>query len=99
MVPAVVEWWRLCLSRELSARGDFRGSCFSPLRRSLHSTSPRIRIFPGGLNVQENFELSNRRNNILGAACLWLGVLVLSLALPPAFPALRTLSLTGTVTA
>src|SRR6266481_1978992 len=60
MVPAVVEWWRLCLFRELSARGDFRGSCL--------------------------------------AVCLWLGVLVLALALPLASRAQDTGYISGTVT-
>src|SRR5260370_20656704 len=86
MVPAVVEWWRLCLSRELSARGDFRGG------RSYLGAGPlHFHVSPNSnlswrLNVKENSELSNRRKNILGAVCLWLGGLVPALVLPLASP-------------
>ncbi len=48
--------------------------------------------------MKENSELSNRRKNILGAAWLWLGVLVLALALPLASPAQDTGYISGTVT-
>jgi len=48
--------------------------------------------------VKENSEFSNRRKNILGAACLWLGVLVLALALPLASRAQDTGYISGTVT-
>jgi len=33
--------------------------------------------------VKENSEFSNRRKNVLGAAWLWLGVLLIALACPP----------------
>jgi Carboxypeptidase regulatory-like domain/TonB-dependent Receptor Plug Domain len=48
--------------------------------------------------VKENSEFSNRRKNILGAACLWLGALVLALALPLASRAQDTGYISGTVT-
>jgi hypothetical protein len=48
--------------------------------------------------VKENFGVSNRRKNILGAVCLWLGVLVVALALPLASPAQDTGYISGTVT-
>src|SRR5258707_4473822 len=97
MVPAVVEWWRLCLSSELSARGDFRGG------RSFLGAGPlHFHVSPNSnlswrLNVKENSELSNRRKNILGAVCLWLGVLVLALVLPLASRAQDTGYISGTV--
>ncbi len=48
--------------------------------------------------MKENSEFSNHRKNILGAACLWLGVLVLALALPLASRAQDTGYISGTVT-
>src|SRR5258708_19597173 len=98
MVPAVVEWWRLCLSRELSARGDFRGG------RSYLGAGPlHFHVSPNSnlswrLNVKENSKLSNRRKNILRAACLSLGVLLIALALPLASRAQDTGYISGTVT-
>ncbi len=47
--------------------------------------------------MKENSEFSNRRKNILGAAWLWLGVLVIALALPLASPAQDTGYISGTV--
>jgi len=47
--------------------------------------------------VKENSELSNRRKNILGAAWLWFGVLILALALPLASHAQDTGYISGTV--
>src|SRR5260370_33315620 len=98
MVPAVVEWWRLCLSRELSARGDFRGG------RSYLGAGPlHFHVSPNSnlswrLNVKENSEFSNGRKNILGAAWLWLGVLGLALVLPLASRAQDTGYISGTNT-
>jgi len=48
--------------------------------------------------VKENCGVSNRRKNILGVACLWLGVLILALALPLSSPAQDTGYISGTVT-
>jgi len=48
--------------------------------------------------VKENSELSNRRKNILRAACLSLGVLLIALALPLASRAQDTGYISGTVT-
>jgi len=48
--------------------------------------------------VKENSNLSNLRKNLLGAAWLWLGVLIVALALPPASPAQDTGYISGTVT-
>src|SRR5260370_15170971 len=98
MVPAVVEWWRLCLRRELSARGDFRGG------RSYLGAGPlHFHVSPNSnlswrLNVKENSEFSNGRKNILGAAWLWLGVLGLALVLPLASRAPDTRYIHGTIT-
>jgi len=47
--------------------------------------------------VKENSNRSNCRKNLLGAACLWLGVLVLALALPLASRAQDTGYISGTV--
>ena len=47
--------------------------------------------------MKQNSEFSNRRKNILGAAWLWLGVLVIALALPLASPAQDTGYISGTV--
>ena len=47
--------------------------------------------------MKENSEFSNRRKNVLGAAWLWLGVLLIALALPPASPAQDTGYISGTV--
>src|SRR5260370_13323514 len=97
MVPAVVEWWRLCLSSECSARGDFRGGSSYLGAGPLHfHVSPNSNL-SWRLNVKENSELSNRRKNILGAVCLWLGVLVLALVLPLASPAQDTRYISGNV--
>jgi carboxypeptidase family protein/TonB-dependent receptor-like protein len=48
--------------------------------------------------VKENCGVSNRRKNILGAVCLWLGVLVVALALPLISRAQDTGYISGTVT-
>jgi len=48
--------------------------------------------------VKEHSNHSNHRNHILGAAWLWLGVLSVALALPPASPAQDTGYISGTVT-
>ena len=48
--------------------------------------------------MKENSNLSNLRKNLLGAAWLWLGVLIVALALPPASPAQDTGYISGTVT-
>jgi len=48
--------------------------------------------------MKENSELCNRRKNILGAAWLWLGVLLVALALPLASPAQDTGYISGTIT-
>ena len=48
--------------------------------------------------MKGNSNFSKRRTNILGAACLWLGVLLLALALPPASRAQDTGYISGTVT-
>src|SRR6266568_5474162 len=64
----------------------------------MHPTSPQVRISLGGLNVKELSNLFNRQKNILGAAWLWLGVLSVALALPPASPAQDTGYISGTVT-
>jgi len=48
--------------------------------------------------VNENSNLSNHRKNLLGIAWLWLGVVVLALALPLASPAQDTGYISGTVT-
>src|SRR6266478_1652522 len=48
--------------------------------------------------MKENSQLCNRRKNILGAACLWLGVLLVALALPLASPAQDTGYISGTIT-
>jgi len=47
--------------------------------------------------VKENSEFSNRQKNTLGAAWLWLGVLIFALALPLASPAQDTGYISGTV--
>src|SRR3989440_5638219 len=64
----------------------------------MHLTSPQVRISLGGLNVKGNSDFSNPRKNNLGAAWLWLGVLVVGLALPLASPAQDTGYISGTVT-
>src|SRR5258708_14149820 len=98
MVPAVVEWWRLCLSREFCAGGDLRGGRSSLGAGSLHfPVSPNANL-SWRLNVKENSKLSNRRKNILRAACLSLGVLLIALALPLASRAQDTGYISGTVT-
>ncbi len=48
--------------------------------------------------MKEHSNHSNHRNHILGAAWLWLGVLSVALALPPASPAQDTGYISGTVT-
>ncbi|PYU78370.1 MAG: TonB-dependent receptor, partial [Acidobacteria bacterium] len=48
--------------------------------------------------MKENSNLSNLRKNILGVAWLWLGVLLIALALPLALPAQDTGYISGTVT-
>jgi hypothetical protein len=48
--------------------------------------------------VKENSNFSNHRKNILGAAWLWLGVLIVALALPLASRAQDTGYISGTVT-
>jgi len=48
--------------------------------------------------VKENCGVSNRRKNILGVGCLWLGVLVVALALPLVSRAQDTGYISGTVT-
>ena len=48
--------------------------------------------------MKENSNLSNLRKNILGVAWLWLGVLLMALALPLALPAQDTGYISGTVT-
>jgi hypothetical protein len=47
--------------------------------------------------MKENFGVSNHRRNILWAACLWVGVLVVALAVPLASPAQDTGYISGTV--
>jgi hypothetical protein len=47
--------------------------------------------------VKENCGVSNHRKNILGAVCVWLGVLVIALSLPLASPAQDTGYISGTV--
>src|SRR6267143_3328990 len=64
----------------------------------MHLTSPQVRISLGGLNVKENANFSNPRKNILGATWLWLGVLLVALALPLASRAQDTGYISGTVT-
>ena len=48
--------------------------------------------------MKENCGVSNRRKNILGVVCLWLGVLVVALALPLVSHAQDTGYISGTVT-
>ncbi len=48
--------------------------------------------------MKENCGVSNRRKNILGVGCLWLGVLVVALALPLVSRAQDTGYISGTVT-
>ena len=48
--------------------------------------------------MKENFGVSNRRKNVLGAVSLWLGVLVVALALPLVSRAQDTGYISGTVT-
>jgi hypothetical protein len=64
----------------------------------MHLTSPQVRISLGGFNVKQKSNLSNHRTNILRAAWVWLGVLLIVLALPLASRAQDTGYISGTVT-